>query len=150
MATDAAGPVGVLELAEPAVPSTPVPVLELPAEPAIEPSAVSVLPEPELPVFVAAGAVAVLPVAGVVPAGALIELPTALPVPDSPVAVVDEAGPVLDPLVIDDGTAGAALALLTDDGWVMEGTRATFLTAGRDGAGGVTGCAGAVDAAAAI
>jgi hypothetical protein len=150
MGTDAAGLAGVLELAAPAVPFAPVFVLELPSEPATELPAGSVLPESGLPVVVAAGAVAVLPVAGIVPAGVLVELPTALPVPDSPVPVIDEAGPELDPLVVDDGTAGAGLALLTEDGWVMEGTRGAFLTVGRDGTGGVAGCPDAADAVAEI
>ena len=139
MGTDAAGLVGVLEPTEPDVPPRPVSVLEAPAEPAIEPPAESVLPLSELPVVGAAGAVVLLPVAGVVdPPGVLVELPRSLPVPEL-VPVADEAGPVLDPLGVDAGTGGAALARLTEEGWVVEGTRAACLAAGRDGAGGVVG-----------
>jgi hypothetical protein len=149
MGTDAAGLVGVLELTEPDVPSRPVSVLEAASEPATEPPAESVLPLSELPVVGAAGAVVVLPVpGGVDPAGVLIELPRSLPVPDASVPVADEAGPGLDPFVVDARTGGAALALLTEDGWVVERTRAAFLTTGREGAGGVAGCAGAVAVAA--
>jgi hypothetical protein len=141
----------VLELTEPAVPPRPVFVLEDPSELAIAPPAESVLPLSELLVVGAAGAVVVLPVAGVVdPAGVLVELPRSLPVPDASVPVAGVAGPALDPLVVDVGTRGAALALLTEDGWVVERTRAAFLTTGRDGAEGVAGCAGAAAAVAEI
>jgi hypothetical protein len=146
--TNAAGLVGVLALAEP---DAPVSALEAPSEPAVAPPAVSVLPLSEVPVAGAAGAVVVLPVAGMVdPAGVLVELPTSLPVPDVSVPVAEEAGPALDPLVVEGGTGSAALALLTEDGWVVERTRAACLTTGRDGAGGAAGWAGAAAAVAEI
>jgi hypothetical protein len=149
MGTDAAGLVGGLELDAPDVPSRPVSVLEDPSDTVVKPPVVSVLPPAVLPVLGTAGVVVVLPVAGVEdPAGVLVELPTSLPLADSLTPAADGSGPAPAVPDVDDGSAGALLARLTEAGWVLEGTRAACLTAGCDGAGGVAGWAGAAAAVA--